>query len=43
MLQAFIDLFPDCVNEYGLLGCIGFSLSLLTGLVALAQAIRERV
>ena len=27
MIQTFIDLFPDFVNEYGLLGCTVFTLS----------------
>jgi hypothetical protein len=26
MAQMILDLYPDCVSQYGLLGCLSFSL-----------------
>ncbi len=35
MAQAILNLFPDVVSQFGLLGCGFFSLTIVAGIVAI--------
>ena len=42
LAQFILDCFPDCVSEYGLIGC-GLSLAIAADAIAIACLIGRRV